>query len=123
MIKTISNSSPYINVSGNSSYYPYTPTPTTLNPPAAVGSLRLNNGNFEVWDGNNWQIIAHEYVSIGLTSDAAEAITWVREKIALERKIEQLAVDTPAVADALATVKDSLEKLQVILALTLKEVT
>lgn len=53
--------------------------------------------------------------------EAVEAINWVREKIELDRQVERLAKESPAVADAVATVKESLERLQVVVALANKE--
>ena len=51
------------------------------------------------------------------------AIQWVYEKMATERRLKELAQESPAVADALASVNKSLEQLEIVLALTNKETT
>lgn len=104
---------PYI-----SDAYVYADNPV---PSPAKGSLRSNCGNFEVWNGANWQLLSSEYPEVKLTDEAIEAIDWVRAKIEMERRIEQLAKESPAVADALATVNESLERLEVVLTLANKE--
>jgi hypothetical protein len=110
----------YINTSGNEvAGGPYINADTPV-PAPARGALRFNNARIETWDGNYWTQIYGPYASVSLTPDAVEAINWVRSKIEMEKKIEQLAQENPVVADAVATVKESLDKLQVIVALSEK---
>jgi hypothetical protein len=110
--------SQYINTSGSEVVGgPYINADTPV-PAPARGAIRFNNARIETWDGNYWTQVYGPYGSVSLTPDAVEAIGWVREKIEIERHIERLAQDHEAVADALATAKESLDRLQVIVALT-----
>jgi len=111
----------YINTSGGASGGgPYFNADTPV-PAPAKGAMRFNNARIEVWDGNYWAQMHGEYGSVSLTPDAVEAINWVRAKIEMEKKIEQLVKESPTVADAVATVAESLERLQVVVALANKE--
>ena len=89
-------------------------------PNPARGAIRFNNARFEVWDGNYWVQVYGEYGTVSLSPEAVEAIVWVREKIEMDRQVERLAKESPAVADAVAAVKESLERLQVVVALANK---
>ena len=113
--------SQYINTSGGEvTGGPYFNADTPV-PAPARGAMRFNNARIEVWDGNYWTQMHGLYGSVSLTPDAVEAINWVRAKIEMERQLEQLAKESPAVADAMATVAQSLERLQVVVALANKE--
>jgi len=113
--------SQYINTSGGEvTGGPYINAETPV-PALAKGAVRFNNARFETWDGRYWTQVHGAYSSISLTPEAVEAIGWVREKIEMEKHIEKLAQDNEAVADALATAKESLDRLQVIVALTDKD--
>jgi len=113
--------SQYINTSGNEvAGGPYINADTPV-PAPARGALRFNNARIETWDGNYWTQIYGPYGSVSLTPDAVEAINWVRAKIEMEKHVEQLVKESPTVADAVATVAESLERLQVVVALANKE--
>jgi hypothetical protein len=110
--------SQYINTSDNTTVgTPYFNADNPV-PAPARGALRFNNARIETWDGNYWTQVYGPSGSVSLTPDAVEAINWVRSKIEMERHIEKLAQGHVAVADALATAKESLDRLQVIVALT-----
>jgi hypothetical protein len=110
--------SQYINTSGSDAIgSPYINADTPV-PAPAKGAMRFNNARIETWDGNYWTQIYGPYGSVSLTPDAVEAINWVRSKIEMEKHVERLAQDHEAVADALATAKESLDRLQVIVTLT-----
>ena len=113
--------SQYINTSGSEVVGgPYINADTPV-PAPARGAMRFNNARIETWDGNYWTQVYGPYGSVSLTPDAVEAINWVRAKIEMEKQLEQMAKESPAVADALATVTESLERLEVVLALANKE--
>jgi hypothetical protein len=113
--------SQYINAAGDSvSGGPFINADNPV-PAPARGAVRFNNSRLETWDGNYWTQAYGAFGSVSLTADAVEAINWVREKIEMEKRIEQLAKENPAIADAVATVNESLERLQVILALSKRE--
>ena len=98
---------------------PYITADTPV-PAVAKGAVRFNNARFEVWDGNYWAQVQGGDGSVNLSPEAVEAINWVREKIEMDRQVERLAKESPAVADAVVTVKESLERLQVVMALANK---
>lgn len=98
---------------------PYITADTPV-PAVAKGALRFNFGRFEVWDGNYWALVQGGDGSVNLSPEAVEAINWVREKIEMDRQVERLTKESPAVADAVVTVKESLERLQVVMALANK---
>jgi hypothetical protein len=120
MIKGLTGSR-YVSVgSYTSDSYVYADNPV---PNPAKGALRSNSGNFEVWTGAYWQLLTSDYPEIKLTDEAEMAIQWVYEKMATERRLQQLAQESPAIADALASVTQSLERLEIVLTLTNKETT
>ena len=112
------NGSQYINAAGDTvSGGPYFHADNPV-PDPARGAVRFNNARLETWDGNYWTQAYGTYGSVSLTPEAVEAIKWVREKIEMEKRIAQLAKEHPGVADAVATVNESLERLQVVVALS-----
>jgi hypothetical protein len=119
MIKNIVAGSQLVTVSSSYSD-PYVNAQTPV-PNPATGTLRYNNSSLEVWNGNYWQVLSNDTATINLSGEATAAIEWVREKMVMEKHIAELAKDSPAVADAVATVKESLDRLQVIIALAEKE--
>lgn len=79
-----------------------------------LGNIRFNtvHQGLEVYDGQMWQPILMDTVSLSLTQDAVEAIDWVNQKRVEEHKIKALAEKYPAVADQLAAVREAEEKLR-----------
>jgi hypothetical protein len=118
MIKNIVSSNPWLVVStGYSDPYIYAQSPV---PNPATGTVRYNNSSFEIWTGSFWQVLANDTATINLSGEAIAAIEWVHEKMAMEKRIAKLAKDSPAVADALASVNESIDQLQVVIALANK---
>jgi len=84
-----------------------------------VGNLRFNTSNqtMEVYDGQIWQSLKMGDANVSLTPDAVEALDWVNLKRAEERKLKELSLKYPAVADQLAAVREAEEKLRMMAAL------
>jgi hypothetical protein len=101
-----------IHIAGGSYSSPY----INMGAPSA-GMTRYNGSNFEVYDGSIWVTIPSSFPQIELDNLTMEAIEWVRRKMEQEKRMLALAEKHPAVADALATLKEAEEKLAVVVAL------
>ena len=79
-----------------------------------LGNMRFNTTtqSVEVYDGQMWQPMQMTDVSLMLTQDAVDAITWADQKRVEEMKIKALAEQHPTVADQVAAVRDAEEKLR-----------
>ena len=109
MITSIYGTSPYITVSN--------PTGPYISPGAAsAGMLRYHNNHMEVYDGNAWLTLGGGS-SVGLSSDAEHAISWVLKKMEQERAAQDLAQKHPAVADAIDAVRLAEQQLKTVVAL------
>ena len=115
MIKAIHTSGRYMQVIGSSAS-----TYVNANPGAqGVGNLRFNTGQqrLEVYDGSSWQELNMPYASVGLNAEAEQAIDWVRRQMEQEHRLEILAKEHPAVADALEAVQQAQERVRIVAAL------
>lgn len=81
-----------------------------------VGNLRFNTSGqrLEVYDGNAWVELNMPHASIGLNNVAEEAIDWARQQMEEEKRLEALAKENPAVADAMEAVKHAQEQLRIV---------
>jgi len=81
-----------------------------------VGNMRFNTSNqtMEVYDGQMWQSLKMGDANVSLTPDAVEALDWAKQKRAEERKLQELAKQHPAVADAVDAVEQAKTKLKII---------
>ena len=113
-IVNITSSSPFIHVNQNG-------TPYVSNNGPSAGMVRYNTGTqcMEAYDGCAWINISQN-LSIELNYGAIDSLHWVMKKMTEEQRIKELAEQHPMVADALATLKDASERLEVALALTEK---
>lgn len=84
-----------------------------------VGNLRFDTSaqRLEVYDGMTWLELNTPYTSVGLNAFAEEAIDWVHRQMAEEKRLEALAKEHPAVADALEAVKQAQERVRIVAAL------
>jgi hypothetical protein len=111
MIKNITASGRYVQVSGGNSN-------TYVNGCSGlqgVGNMRYNtsNQNMEVFDGNNWITLAMDYSSVGLTGEAEALLDWARRKRDEEMAWESLAKDNQAVKIALENLNKARQQLDV----------
>ena len=111
MIKGITPSGRYINVSSGSSS-------TYVNGYAGaqgVGNMRYNttNQNIEVFDGNNWIMLNMSFASIGLNGEAESLLDWARKKRDEELAWESLAKDNQAVKIALENLNKARQQLDI----------
>ena len=115
MIKAIHTSGKYIQVIGGSAST-YVPAQGSSQ---GVGNLRFNTREqrLEVYDGMTWLELNTPHASVGLNGAAEEAIDWVRRQMEQEHRLEALAKQHPAVADALAAVAKAQEQVRIVAAL------
>ena len=95
MIKNLASSTHFITVTNN---YP----PTIYNNGMLnTGQVRYNpnNQSMEVFDGNVWQAIS-QGATVGLSSDADDAIRWAREKMQEEAGLKERMAKHPGLKDA-----------------------
>ena len=80
-----------------------------------IGNVRFNtsNQNFEVYDGNNWVMIAMDYAQVGLNPEAESLLDWARKKRDEELAWESLAKDNQAVKIALENLNKAKQQLDV----------
>jgi FMN phosphatase YigB (HAD superfamily) len=115
MIKAIHTSGKYIQVIGGSAG-------TYVSAQAGsqgVGNLRFNTSGqyLQVYDGNAWIELNMPHASVGLNAEAEQAIDWVRRQMEQEHRLEALAREHPAVADALEAVEKAKEQVKIVAAL------
>ena len=115
MIKSIVSNGPYL-VTYNNSASNYT---NNFSGAQGLGNMRLNttNQSMEYYDGQIWQPVQMGTVTVNLTQEAVDSISWVNHKRVEEMKIKELAEQHPAVADQLAAVREAEEKLRMVAAL------
>jgi hypothetical protein len=111
MINTILNGAG-INVIVGGSSTPYIDMTRT-----SAGTVRYNNNNFEVYDGNSWIIMSSGMVQVSLDGVTLESLQWVRRKMTEEKRLEELAKNHPAVADAMTAVAQAQEQVAIVAAL------
>jgi len=100
MIKGISQSGRYTQVTNGSPGSVYV---NNYSGQPGVGNLRYNpsTSSIEVFDGNAWMMMAMNYASVGLTSEAESLLDWAREQRNKQWEYEAKAKDHPAVKNAL----------------------
>ena len=109
MITSVYNTGLYITTSN--------PTGPYTSPGAAsAGLVRYHNNQTQVYDGNAWLTLGGGS-SVGLTSAAEQAISWVLKKMDQEKAAQDLAQKHPTVADALDAVRLAEQQLQTVVAL------
>ena len=102
MIKGISHSGRYLQVTGGNSINPYIPPGGQ-----SAGMLRYNTNmnNIEVYDGQVWKEISSSYANVSMTLEAEALLDWARKKRDEEIELEALAKEHPAINIALANLK------------------
>ena len=82
----------------------------------SAGMLRYHNSQVQVYDGTSWLAMTGTS-SVGLSPEAEKIMNWAREKMEEEREARAMALDYPAVADALGVVREAQEQLRTVVAL------
>lgn len=96
MIKNIHGGSEWVNVHGYSGNTPYinTSQPST-------GMLRMHpfSGRLEVYDGSTWHEIANGQAEVDLSLTAKETLTWAREKMIADKRLQVLMEQHPGLKE------------------------
>jgi hypothetical protein len=102
MIKGITHSGRYLQVTGGSPISTYIPPGGQ-----SAGMLRYNTSscNIEVYDGSSWKELSTTYASVSITAEAEALLDWARRKRDEEFQIETLAKEHPAINIALDNLK------------------
>jgi hypothetical protein len=96
MIKGIT-STQGITVSGGNTSLPYI-GPNANNP--IQGMIRINNTDFEVFNGTGWQQLPSSYATVNLDQDTQDLLTWARTQRQLELNRATLIANNPALEKA-----------------------
>jgi len=96
MIKGLAGSQGVI-VNGGNTALPYIP-PNANNP--IQGMIRINNTDFEVFNGTGWQQLPSSYATVNLDQDTQDLLTWARTQRQLELNRATLIANNPALEKA-----------------------
>ena len=86
-----------ITVSGGNTALPYI-SPNNNNP--IQGMIRINNTDFEVFNGTGWQQLSSSYATVGLDQDVQDLLQWARTQRQLELNRASLMANNPALENA-----------------------
>ena len=109
------------NLYGNSQWVevgPINSVPYIADAPGPMrGVMRCVSNRYEVWDGHSWVLVGSQ-VGIDLSHQAKQVMVWAYTKMNEEARIQDLARQHPAVAEALMLVRHAEERLQIVVSLT-----
>ena len=97
MIKGLTHTGQYLQVTGGSPINPYIPPGGQS---AGIVRYNTNMNTMEVYDGQNWKEISNCYASVSLTPDAESLLDWARKKREEEQAMWISNGDHPAVKAA-----------------------
>lgn len=112
MIKSISSSGRYVQVSGGGAS-------TYVNGYSGlqgVGNMRYNttSQSMEVFDGNNWITIAMDYATVGLNGEAESLLDWARKERDKQLQREIRIKNNPALQKAWDAIKRAEENFDIL---------
>jgi len=84
-------------VGGGNTALPYI-GPNPNNP--IQGMIRINNTDFEVFNGTGWQQLSSSYATVSLDQDTQDLLQWARTQRTLERNRAVLIENNPALENA-----------------------
>lgn len=101
MIKSINGSSDFLMVSGGNPSSNYLAYSNVQNELRVTGNLRYNptTSNYEVYDGNQWQVINQANVNIDLTTRTKEILSWAEYKMLQEKKLQEMMERHPGLRE------------------------
>ena len=86
-----------ITVSGGDTSLPY--ISSNANNPIQ-GMIRINNTDFEVFNGTGWQVLSTSYATVTLDQETQDLLTWARTQRQLEMNRATLIENNPALENA-----------------------
>ena len=109
MVININSSSQHLYAAGGGSL-PYVGS----NPSNPIqGMVRINGSDMEVFDGNMWMKIYASSASVGLNTEAEQAISWAIKRMKEEQAWAELAGKNAAVKIALDNLEQARQQLAV----------
>jgi hypothetical protein len=91
-----------VTVSGGNVSLPYIGS-NVANP--IQGMIRINNTDFEVFNGTGWQSLPSSYATVSLDPDTQDLLTWARTQRTLEMNRKFLIENNPALEKAYESIK------------------
>jgi hypothetical protein len=91
-----------VTVNGGNVSLPYI-SPNASNP--VQGMIRINNTDFEVFNGTSWQQLPSSYATVSLDQDTQDLLQWARAQRTIAMNKLTLAQNNPALMKALEAVK------------------
>jgi hypothetical protein len=86
-----------VTVAGGNTSLPYINS-NASNP--IQGMIRINNTDFEVFNGTGWQSLPSSYATVSLDQDILDIIQWARTQRQLELNRATLIANNPALENA-----------------------
>jgi len=86
-----------LTVNGGNVSLPYI-SPNASNP--VHGMIRINNTDFEVFNGTSWQQLPSSYATVSLDQDTQDLLQWARTQRQLEQNRATLIENNPALENA-----------------------
>jgi hypothetical protein len=96
MIKHITSGSEWLDVHGYSGNTPYI---NTSQPSTGMIRMHPSSGRFEVYDGSSWHEIANGSAEVDLSVTAKETLTWAREKMVADKRLQVLMERHPGLQE------------------------
>jgi hypothetical protein len=69
------------------------------------GMIRINNTDFEVFNGTGWQSLPSSYATVSLEPEVQDLLTWARTQRTLEMNRKILIANNPALEKSYEAVK------------------
>ena len=96
MIKNIYGGSEWLHVHGYSGNTPYI---NTSQPSTGMIRMHPSSSRLEVYDGSSWHEIANGSAEIDLSVTAKETLTWAREKMGADKRLQVLMERHPGLKE------------------------
>jgi hypothetical protein len=107
-----------VTVQGGNVSLPYIP-PNINNP--IQGMIRINNTDFEVFNGTSWMSLPSSYATVSLDQDTQDLLQWAREQRNKQKELEEWAKTHPTLQASLEDLKLAQLKLDLVTILCREE--
>lgn len=95
--------------------FPYIPS---ISGDPMQGVIRAVNRRLEIYNGGHWSVPPQSTAYLDMGHRTKEILEWASKKMYTEQHYAELALQHPAVSDALDAVRVAQDKLNVVVALT-----
>jgi hypothetical protein len=104
MIKSISATGRFLQVQGGQASSTYI---NSFSGAQGIGNMRYNTSTqqMEVFDGNNWQMLATTHATVDLTYEAQELLEWARTQKLKEAERKNRIANNPALQKAYEAIR------------------